>query len=143
MTISRSEAVPVISIAAAVIQDETKRVLLVRKRGTDRFMLPGGKLDPDESPIDALRRELLEELGCALASEPRQLGTFEAPAANEPGYRVRAEIFIAHLAGEPIVGSEIDDLVWHDPETPPNFAIAPLAQDEVLPALVAGREVPL
>jgi 8-oxo-dGTP diphosphatase len=55
-----------ISIAAAVIADASGRLLLVRKRGTSAFMLPGGKIEPDEEPVDALVRELREELGLVI-----------------------------------------------------------------------------
>ena len=37
-----------IRIVAALIRDDAGRVLLVRKRGTDAFMQPGGKRDPGE-----------------------------------------------------------------------------------------------
>ena len=139
MTTSRCEAEPVIVIVAAVVLDGEGRLLLVRKQGTDCFMLPGGKLAPGEGPIEALERELVEELGSGLAAEPRLLGEYEAPAANEPGHRVEASIFTAKLAGAPIACSEICELVWHDPDLDPAFRLAPLARDRVLPELRALR----
>ena len=38
-----------IVVAAMVVTDPVGRVLCVRKRGTDTFMLPGGKFEPGES----------------------------------------------------------------------------------------------
>ena len=55
-----------IRIAAAIILDSDGRVLLVRKRGSAFFMQPGGKHEPGESDLDALRRELREELRSGL-----------------------------------------------------------------------------
>jgi len=50
----------VIVIVAAVIVDADGRLLLVRKRGTERFMQAGGKIDAGETPAVALMRELHE-----------------------------------------------------------------------------------
>ncbi|MGB9089319.1 MAG: NUDIX domain-containing protein, partial [Pseudomonas farsensis] len=53
----------IIRIAAALLVDPQGRTLLVRKRGTEAFMQPGGKIDAGETPAAALARELHEELG--------------------------------------------------------------------------------
>ena len=53
----------VIRIAAAVVTDMAGRSLLVRKRGSTIFMQPGGKIESGESALDALTRELREEIG--------------------------------------------------------------------------------
>ncbi|MGW2137614.1 NUDIX hydrolase [Streptomyces sp. NPDC001773] len=51
--------------AAAIITDEVGRVLLVHPtyREDDRWLLPGGVVEPGEHPLDACRREIAEELG--------------------------------------------------------------------------------
>lgn len=139
MTISRSDPARVIRIVAAVVLDEGGRLLLVRKRGTSHFMLPGGKLAVGESPVEALARELEEELGCRLAGEPCPFGSFSAPAANEPDHLVEAEIFVAALTGEVRACSEIDELTWQDPDSQAAFPLAPLARDHVLPLVRAQR----
>lgn len=87
----RIEPMPVatLTIAIACLFDEQGRVLVVRKRGTRFFMLPGGKAERGERPLDTLRRELHEELDLQLAEADFQpLGHFQAPAANEPGHQV-------------------------------------------------------
>lgn len=53
------------AVAVAVIA-EHGRVLLVRRRADDGappWVLPGGKLEPGESPAEAAAREVLEETG--------------------------------------------------------------------------------
>jgi 8-oxo-dGTP diphosphatase len=52
--------------ARALIVDPDQRVLLVRFEFPDngrRWALPGGGLEPGEDHVDALRRELVEEVG--------------------------------------------------------------------------------
>jgi 8-oxo-dGTP diphosphatase len=125
--------VTVIRIAAAVIVRDDGRTLLVRKRGTDAFMQAGGKLDEGETALDALRREIGEELGCALAQGARRLGRFRAPAANEDGHVVEAELFAVELAGEISPAAEIEDAIWHDPDDLDTRILAPLTRLHVLP----------
>lgn len=120
-----------IRIAAAVIVDAEGRTLLVRKRGTSAFMQAGGKVGPDETPAEALAREIREELDCGLAGPPVPLGCFRAPAANEPGRIVEAELFAAVLEGEIRPAAEIDELIWHDPDDL-TVILAPLTRNHVL-----------
>jgi 8-oxo-dGTP pyrophosphatase MutT (NUDIX family) len=49
--------------AGALIRDEEGRVLLVRPTCKDTWELPGGSVEPGESPLSACRRELREEIG--------------------------------------------------------------------------------
>lgn len=42
---------------------------------TPEFQLPGGGIDPGESPLHALHREVIEETGWKIAA-PRKLGVF-------------------------------------------------------------------
>lgn len=52
-------------------------MLLLRMQRPDRpgefWLLPGGGIKPDEDRLDALRREVWEETGFALRTEPRLL----------------------------------------------------------------------
>ncbi len=132
MTISRSEP-PAIPIATAVIVDDRGRTLRVRKRGTQAHMQPGGKVGSDESSAEAPARELREELGCDVRGAPRPLGRFSAPAANEMGSTVEAELFAVELLGNIAPAAEIEDARWHHPDDVPAFVLAPLTRDHVVP----------
>src|SRR5438309_1978421 len=70
--------VPVVEVAAALLTDSAGRLVLVRKRGTTRYMQAGGKLEPGETARQALVRELGEEL--EYRPSPDDL-------ADEAGYR--------------------------------------------------------
>jgi 8-oxo-dGTP diphosphatase len=122
-----------IRIAAAVITDASDRLLLVRKRGTSAFMQPGGKIEPDEQPLDALVRELHEELGLVIDPVTAAwLGLFSAKAANEPDSTVEAELFDISIEAEPMAAAEIEEMIWLDPGSAHHIELAPLTRDVVL-----------
>jgi mutator protein MutT len=64
--------------AAAVIRDEHDRVLLIRRNDDGTWSLPGGAIDPGESPAAAVAREALEETGLEVRAT-RVLGVFGWP----------------------------------------------------------------
>lgn len=120
-----------IKIAAAVIRDGNGDLLLVRKRGTEAFMQPGGKIEADERPVNALARELREELGIVM-SRSTYLGSFSAPAANEPGAEVVAELFEVTTDRQPVAAAEIEEMIWLRPDRAEGIVLAPLTRDIVL-----------
>jgi 8-oxo-dGTP diphosphatase len=123
-----------IHVVAALIRDAAGRVLLVRKRGTQAFMQPGGKRDPGEDDVTALARELDEELGCrAVPGTFAPLGTFRCQAANETGRQVHAAVYAVNVTGDITARAEIEELTWIDPASPPDIHLAPLTRDHVLP----------
>ena len=122
-----------IRIAAAVIVDADGLMLLVRKRGTRAFMLAGGKIDAGETALEALRREIGEELGCGIAGAARPLGRFSAPAAFEAGHIVEADLFAVVLDGDIRLAAEIEEVAWHDPNDLDSRPLAALARMHAMP----------
>jgi 8-oxo-dGTP diphosphatase len=124
----------IISVVAAMIRDEAGRMLVVRKRGTEAFMQPGGKRDAGEDDIAALEREIGEELGCRMVpGSARPLGEFDCVAANEPGWRVKASVYAVSVAGAVVPQAEIAEALWIVPNAPGSITLAPLTRDHVLP----------
>jgi len=121
---------PVIRVAAAVVTDDAGRYLLVRKRGTTAFMQPGGKIEPGEDPRAALVRELAEEISVVVPPDALvPWGTRHAPAANEPGHALVAEVFAVRGSLEPRPAAEIEEHVWVDPAAAADVELAPLTRD--------------
>lgn len=119
-----------IRIAAAILTRPDKKMLVVRKRGTEAFMQPGGKIEPGEEPAEALCRELAEEIGLAVTPDELSfVSRFTAPAANEPGLFVFAEVFRLRTDAVIEPGAEIEEAVWIDPVRPARLDYAPLTRD--------------
>lgn len=137
--VNPSERMPIRTVAA-VISNAVGEVLLVRKRGSRIFIQPGGKFEAGEVPLDALARELREELGVAMRrDDARFLGTFEADAVNESGRRVRADAYAVQVEGDPVAQAEIEEIRWLDPLRELDVAVAPLSREHILPAWLAQR----
>ena len=132
-----STAKPDFVVSAVVLRDGDGRILVVRKRGTTRYMLPGGKIEKGETPAQAAIRELHEEVGAELdPASLNFLGEWTAPAANEPGHSVHGHIFEHPWIQGLAVRAEIEDLLWlHPDEMSRRDDLAPLLVTRVLPAL--------
>jgi len=132
------------SAATGLVFDGTGRVLLARHSNGGVWVAPGGAIDPDESPADAVVRELWEETG--LHVEPvALLGVFGGPAfrvryanGDETGY-VMAVFECRILAGTPAAdGEEVLELRFVDVDEIGTLALSRWAR-ELLPTLVAHR----
>jgi len=123
-----------IRIAAALLIGSDGQTLLVRKRGTQAFMQPGGKIDAGEQPAEALARELHEELNLRIdPGAAVYLGTFSSPAVNEPGFTVEAELFQVQIDVAVNPAAEIEEVRWIDPAGDGGLVLAPLTRDLILP----------
>jgi 8-oxo-dGTP diphosphatase len=112
-------------VAAAVLRDG--RVLAARRTRPDhaagRWELPGGKVEPGESPEDAVVREVREELGCTVRVTGRLSGV-------EPvGERLELRVLVTELVdGDPVplehdavrwlASGELDLVDWLGPDRP-------------------------
>lgn len=118
-------------IGLAVIRDGA--ILLCRKRGLDALILPGGKIEPGEEPLDCLRRELREELGAVEIIEPHLVGTYTDVRADDPTKRVEITLYTGELTGAPVASDEIEELIWFGPDS--SHELAPSLANKILPDL--------
>lgn len=131
---------PRIIVSAVCVYDAAGRLLTVRKRGTDKFMHPGGKPEPGESAVQAAARELQEEVGIVV--DPRELelmGVWLARAANEAATEIQATVFRAPGVWEAHPSAEIAEIRWLDLSAELPDDLAPLLTDHILPELEASR----
>ncbi|UXI67706.1 Nudix family hydrolase [Tahibacter amnicola] len=93
---------PMIHVVAAALVDAEGRVLLaqrpVGKHLAGYWEFPGGKVEPDEPPLQALRREILEEIGV-------EIGTAESLIRipwHYPGKSILLDVYrVREFHGEP------------------------------------------
>ena len=114
--------------ASAIVVDDRGRVLLARRAadpGKGRWDILGGFIDEDEAPLDALRRELREEI--ALDAEPGEFVGGFPDRYGDGGPPTVNFYWTARARGEPQPSDEIAELRWFEPdELPPpeEFAFA-------------------
>lgn len=121
-------------VAAAVVVRADGRVLLAQRPAGKAYAgyweFPGGKLEPGESPRDALARELVEELGIVV----RRAAPWIVQEHVYPHAHVELHFFrVFAFDGEP-VGHDGQAFSWQRPGA---FDVAPLlpANTRVLAAL--------
>jgi 8-oxo-dGTP diphosphatase len=131
----------VVVVAAVVVLDGRRRVLTVRKTGTKRFMLPGGKPEADEDLRAAAIRELAEEVGLELAEDDLESwGVHTDVAANEPDTTVRAGVYAwtGRATDTLLPAAEIAELRWLELDRPTG-ELAPLLVT-LLPRIIDFEE---
>lgn len=125
-----------IRVALAIITNENGELLAARKKNATYFTLPGGKINVKEDPIQALLRELEEELNIKFSNSDFQLtGTHQTRAANEANTTVKGYIFRLlkpiNLKIRPY--SEIEEVIWLSKSTYKNYKLAHLLSEFALP----------
>jgi 8-oxo-dGTP diphosphatase len=96
--------------AVGLVHRDEHGLLLVRADHQRAYYLPGGKIDPGESEVEALRREVREELGVELR-DPRFHARYVADAVGQgEGVQVDLACYTAGIEGTPAPAAEIADL---------------------------------
>ncbi len=107
-----------VSLKGFIVRDEC--ALLVREADTGYWELPGGRIDVGEEwqRHDAiLAREIAEELGADFRIDVGEAAvTWVRRRPSDDTYQFIVGRVCWHLAGEPVISSEHDALMWSRPE---------------------------
>jgi len=133
----------ILQIAVAIIINSQNRMLIVQKQSSTYYQLPGGKIDGNEQPVEALCRELKEELDLTLSQEQiNLLGIHEAKAVNEVGKTVRGYVFSVDIAeSEESLNphAELKEVYWLSEDEVPDYKLANLLREFALPVWLGKK----
>ncbi len=105
------EEVIINKVAWLPVQD--RKVLFVRAKGKELFYNAGGKPEKGEGDIEALARELQEELGVKLLPRTLEyLATFRGPVEGKPHTFVQSRCYNAQCEGELVPSAEVEAFAW-------------------------------
>lgn len=110
-----------VMVVAGILRRDGQ-ILACQRRLTDRFPgrweFPGGKVEEGEDPVDALRRELEEELGIMAEIGEHIWKTNHQYPGHNP---VELHFFeVEGFAGEPL-NLAFEQIVWLDPAELPTL----------------------
>lgn len=127
--------VPRAAVSAAIFRNG--RVLLIQRRrppSADLWSLPGGHIEPGETALDAIHRELREETAIS-ARIVEIAGIKDVIHRNDSGVLLFHRVVIVFcgewLSGSPEAGDDAAAVGWYEPE-----ALAQLATTEGLAEIV-------
>lgn len=107
-----------VPVVAAVISsnDDLSEVLIVRRgpgqSGAGYWEFPGGKVEGSESPIQALQREILEELEMKI-----EVGDLIGEETYDyPNKRIRLMVYFAFVEDRSLRLTEHDKALWLRPD---------------------------
>ncbi len=130
---------PILAVSAAIFRDG--KVLIVRrarKPALGVHTLPGGMVEPGETLMEAVKREVREETALEIA--PIALAGHREVIGRHADGRVERHFVILcfaarWLSGEPVLNEELDDACWLAPAE-----LAGLTTTEGLAEIVAAAE---
>lgn len=130
-----------IYLAGAMIVDPDNRLLVVRKKNSLYYMMPGGKIEKGELSSQALIRELKEELDLNISIRDFEyMGFHETEAVNEADTLVRGEVFKIELKEHLniVPQAELEEAIWLTVDNYKQYQLAHLIEEFTVPIWLSG-----
>lgn len=107
-------------IVIAVDNAGARKILLIRRKDTQEWALPGGMVDPGENVSLTAKRELKEEAGIDLSDIPATVvaqGYVDDPRNTDNAWmETVASVMVINHIPEPKAGDDAEDSKWFDLE---------------------------
>ena len=120
-----------ITATGLVLSPFPSRLLLVHHRRLDRWLPPGGHVEPEDDSLgDAARREVLEETGVSVAPGAPRLAGIDVhgiPARGSEPYHLHHDLlFLFHATTTDLqVSPESRDVIWCPPDQFDRYDVPP------------------
>jgi 8-oxo-dGTP diphosphatase len=131
-----------VNCVGAIVVD-SGRILLIRRGhppGEGLWSVPGGRVEPGESDVEAVAREVLEETGLSVVPG-RLAGTVDRPGPGGVVYEIRD--YLAALpdgsGGTLRAGSDAADARWFTPDELVRLPLTTGLLDALVEWAVIGR----
>ena len=107
--------VKTIRVVAAIIMDHGKVFATQRGNGEfkDGWEFPGGKIEPDEAPEEAVIREIKEELD----TEIEVIELLDTVEYDYPKFHLSMDCFVCHIKSGNLVLKEHEAAAWLTKDT--------------------------
>jgi len=132
-----------ITVVAAVIEREDRRLLIGQRRRNDtsplKWEFPGGKVQAGETAEAALARELREELGATL-EQAVEVGRARHQYANRPE-ELEIRFFAAKIAAGEFAPRAFEQIAWVLPRELGSYDFL-VANAQIVAQLATGRIKP-
>ena len=128
--------------AAAIFLDDKGRLMVSKDKGSTKWQMLGGAIEPGETQLECLKRELREELDVEIEVDPkmyRQTSPFAA--ANDPDKKVVLYLYYCKLLGEPKLIEHVEALHWltKDDAQSGKFEFSEVMNKFILPLLIKEK----
>ncbi|MGB1130544.1 MAG: HAD hydrolase-like protein [Haloferula sp.] len=108
-----------VATVGGLIEDGAGKVLMIRThKWSDRWGIPGGKIERGEASEDALRREILEETNLEI-EQPRFVMVQDCIDSDEfhrPSHFLLLNYVAVRRSGDVVLNEEAEDFCWVTPE---------------------------